>query len=378
MATLAAAVILVGVLPATFAGAQQVQILTDYPFVSVEAGKTASFDVQVITPSRERVRLDVVEAPRGWRVTLRGGGFVVHGVFGAPENGPRVQAEVQVPEDAARGDHRVVIRATSATGATDSLGLVLRVAETVAGAVTLTADFPRLRGASDTTFNYSLTLTNNSPEETNFNLIAQGPEGWVVQARPSQQEQAATLRVDGGSTGSLTVDVDPPDDVAAGTYEVVVRAEGGNKSAETTLETEIIGNVVLTVTTPDERLNAEVVAGRERDITILVVNDGSTAVEQVTLSATPPSDWEVTFEPETIERIDAGGTAEVTAKISPSGEAVAGDYALTMSAAAEAATDDVELRVTVRTSRLWGLVGIVVILAVGFLLFRIFQRYGRR
>ncbi|MGH2707022.1 MAG: hypothetical protein ACRDJK_01855, partial [Actinomycetota bacterium] len=170
------------------AAAAPLQLITPYPSVSVEAGKSVTFNLEVRTPARQRVTLEVLQAPPGWQATLRGGGFVIQGVYGAPEDPPQVQLDVKVPPDAAKGDYQVVTRATSG-GASDTLALNLRVAEVVAGAVTLTAEFPSLRAPSDTTFRYNLTLTNNTPETTTFNLIARGPEGWNVQARPSIQTQ---------------------------------------------------------------------------------------------------------------------------------------------------------------------------------------------
>lgn len=176
----------------------------------------------------------------------------------------------------------------------------------------------------------------------------------------------------------MQVEVDPPDDAPAGTYPIAVQASGGGGEARAELEVEITGNFALTLTTPDERLNADVQAGRTSEVTLVVVNDGTAPLADVRLSSSPPSDWRVEFEPETIEGLRPGDRARVTAQITPSGDAIAGDYVVTLEADGGDASDEAELRTTVETSALWGAIGIgLIALVIGSLAY-IFRRFGRR
>lgn len=368
-------------LPSSPAIAQAVQITTPYPAVSVEAGKTVTFNLEVVSATRQRVGLAVVEAPPNWQATLRGGGFIINGVTASPREAgatpPQVQLEVRVPPDAAKADYRVLVRA-NAGGAVQDLQVDVRVAEVAAGAVTLTPEFATLSGGPDQTFRFNITLTNNTPESTTFDLNATGPEGWNLNARPSGQTQASTVKVDGGQTSQVEVEADPPDQATAGTYQITATAQSGSTTAQTAVTAEITGNVTLVLTTPDERLNTSAVAGRATEFQVVVRNDGTSAVENVELTSTPPGDWRITFSPRTIRRIEAKKTQRVTARITPSGDAVAGDYVLTLTASSGGASDNVEIRTTVRTSRLWGFIGLLVIIAAGYILFRVFRQYGRR
>jgi uncharacterized membrane protein len=360
------------------AAAQEgIQVRTPYPAVAVEAGESVTFDLEVVAGSPQSVALDVTERPEGWNATLRGGGFVIDGVFARPQEPPSVQLEVEVPADAGEGTHEIVVVADG-SGGESRLPLRLRIAEAVAGSVELRSEFPSLRGASDTTFTFDLELANNTPEEIGFQLEAAGPEGWAVEARPSGEQQAATATVAGGETAGVQVEVDPPDDATAGAYPIGVRASGGGQEASAELEVEITGNYATTLTTPDERLNAEVTSGRSTRVPLVIRNDGSAPLQAVALSADPPTDWEVTFEPETVEQIPPGEVAEVTATIAPSGEAVAGDYVTTLEASAEQTTTSADLRMTVQTSRMWGVVGIGLIGAAVAGVAWVFRRYGRR
>ncbi|MGH7426445.1 MAG: NEW3 domain-containing protein, partial [Candidatus Methylomirabilales bacterium] len=323
--------------------AHALQLVTPYPAVSVEAGKSVTFNLEVRTPSPERVDLAVVEAPKGWQAILRGGGFIVHGLFPLPDKPAEAQLEVKVPPEAAKADYRVAVRA-SGGGAADTLVLSLRVAEVAAGAVTLTAEFPTLRQRSDASFTFNMTLTNNTPEATTFNLDAEGPPGWDVQVRPTAQAQATTVKVDGGGSTTIEVVADPPSNVPAGTFPITVRAAGGSKGAAATLTAEVTGSSRFTLTTPTGRLNAKGVAGRARDVPLIVRNEGSSPLQDIRLSDSPPTGWKVTFRPERVPEIAPNGSRRVVAMVTPSGDAVAGDYVLTISASGQGASDDIELR----------------------------------
>lgn len=374
----AAALVLTSVpLEPALAQEGELALSTPYPAVAVEPGETHTFPLRIDAPPGTRVDLAVIELPEGWEASLRGGGFHVSGVTVSGEEPPGVELEVTVPPGVGEGEHRVVVEASSGAGSA-TLPVDLRIAEAVGGSVALEAEFPALRGASDGTFAFDLDLANDTPEETTFTLEAAGPPGWVVEARPSGEARAATVTVAGGESAGITVDVDPPDDTTAGTYEVGVRAAGGGRSAEAVLEVEITGNVAMALTTADERLNLAIEAGSPGDVELVVRNDGTAPLTAVELSSTDPSGWETEFEPALIEVVEPGESATAVARITPTSEAVAGDYVVTVSANAEGASDEIELRTTVETSRVWGLIGIGLILVTFAGLGLVFQRYGRR
>jgi uncharacterized membrane protein len=68
----------------------------------------------------------------------------------------------------------------------------------------------------------------------------------------------------------------------------------------------------------------------------------------------------------------------VTATITPTGEAVAGDYVVSVSARNEQANQTAQVRFTVETSPLWALIGIGIIALILAGLFYVFRTYGRR
>lgn len=353
------------------------ELSTDYPGVAVGPGETTTFALDVTSPTRERVDLRVTESPGGWGTTLRGGGFEVSTVYTDPASPPAVELEVRVPADAAPGGYRIVVEGRSG-GQVRTLVVNLNVAENVAGAFELTSEFATLRGKGSDTFSFNLTLRNSSARAATFGLTATGPEGWVVDARPSASAQATTVAVEAGGTATITVSADPPESVTADSYPITVQATGAGRTLEAKLTAEVAGTFTMTLQTANERLNARGRAGGSSVVALVVTNDGSAPLEQVTFSATPPNGWEVTFEPKTIERIAPGEKATVNARIQPSGDAVAGDYDVNLSAASAGTTESVAIRFAVETSGLFGFFGIaIIVLAVAGLLW-VFRRYGRR
>ena len=164
------------------------------------------------------------------------------------------------------------------------------------GDVTLVTDFPSLRGPSSQTFNFNLTLKNDTAEDLTFSVNAQGPTGWTVQANLTGQAQAASAIVKAGSSSGVTVSVQPPDGTPAGTYDIQVVAVAGERNISGALQVEVTGSYNLAVSTADGRLNGHGAAGSASPLAITVTNSGTAAITNVKLTASAPTGWEVTFE----------------------------------------------------------------------------------
>jgi uncharacterized membrane protein len=284
---------------------------------------------------------------------------------------------VDVPSTATEGSYTIGLIATG-EGGSDRLDFDIAVTQTAGGGVSLDTEFPALRGPSDVTFTFNLDLKNDTGDDIQFGLDTQGPEGWQIDAKPSGQSRASTVMVDAGGSERITVEVDPPDSTPAGTYPVVVEASGSGRSAKAELAVQITGNYDLVLTTPDERLNVDVQAGKATEMPLVVANHGTAPLLGVTLSATPPRGWKVTFAPDTIDDIEPGATTDVVATITPADDAIAGDYRLTLRSQVPETDDAIEVRATVKTSAVWGLVGVAIILIALGALGYVFRRFGRR
>ena len=376
MAAAVLAVAAMGLAPAALA-ASPFSVTTPYPSVVVAPGASVSFDLTITTPAPERVALSVSGAPQGWTALIHGGGNVVDAVQTGGSTPPAVRVDVTVPTTAT-GSADLTLHATAAQGTRD-LPLRVRVEAAAAGDVTLTTDFPSLQGPAGQSVSFNLTLSNQSAEDLTFAVNAKGPDGWTVTATLTGQSQAASAVVKAGATSGITVTAQSPTGTAAGSYPIQVVATAGSRQIPGTLQVVVTGSYSLTMSTPDQRLNTSGTAGQGSDFSLTLTNAGTAPVTNVKLGSTPPSGWTVTFEPATVASINAGGTQTVVAHIVPSGDAVAGDYVVTMTANGDQSTSaTVDIRFTVETSLVWAIVGIALIVAVFVGVWLVFRRYGRR
>jgi uncharacterized membrane protein len=147
----------------------QLTMFTSYPSVVADPGEDAVFALTVDSPDAERVELALGEGPEGFEPTFRGGGSIVQSVYTGADVPPELELSVAIPEDAAAGDHHLVVTATAPSGSTE-LPLDIIVADVSAGDVTLSADFPNLRGSSEDTFSFDLDLANETSQDIDFSL----------------------------------------------------------------------------------------------------------------------------------------------------------------------------------------------------------------
>jgi uncharacterized membrane protein len=355
-----------------------VRLTTPYPALMVEPGSDVKLDLSASAPLPERVDLAVQSLPDGWKAILRGGGFVISGLTASPDTPGKATLELAVPTTATPGDYNLAVVENAPQGAS-MLNLTVTVASVVDSGIALTADFPSLTGGPTDTFSYTLTLTNNTPAQQTFNFVGTGPEGWTVTASPAAESRANTVTVDAGGTSQVKVSATPPAQVAAGKYQIEVDVTGANgASGKIQLGAEVTGTPKLDAATADGRLNMSGRSNHKSKETIVVSNTGTGPLTNVAFSATPPSGWEVKFTPSSIDQLAAGQSSQVVAEITPAKNAIAGDYMATVSVNAGSSSKALDLRYTVKTGRSWGLIGLVVIVAAGGLLFGVIHRLGRR
>lgn len=371
-------VALAGLAPVAVLAQEGLDVTTAYPAVTVDPGGSAEFPLTITTTAPERVDLTLTSVPEGWNARIRGGGSTVAAVYTTPAGAepPEVVVEVDIPGDAGPGTYQVILQARTAA-LTHDLTMDLTVEAAEAGSVTLTSQFPNLRGPSDATFRFDLELDNATNQEATFSLETQAPAGWTVEARPTGEEQAATTVVEAGGTARIEVTAEPPPGVQAETYPIVVRAVGGPQPAEVQLAVEVTGVEEMQLQTSDERLNARVTAGGSTTVALEVFNTGTAPLTGVGFSATPPTGWRVEFSPETVD-IQPNSSQPVQATIVAAETAIAGDYAVRMTANSESLSQSVEIRTTVETSPVGGMIGLAILAVVAVGLLLVFRRYGRR
>jgi uncharacterized membrane protein len=269
--------------------------------------------------------------------------------------------------------------AARGNGQTFNLPLDITFGQALPSKLTLTADFPALKGTASSTFKYKLTLRNDSGQEALVSLNAQAPAGFEVSYQEQYGTQTlASIPVKAGESKTLEAQVNLPQGTTAGAYKILALAEAKGVHAETPLDLQVEGHPQLSITTPTDLLNGEAYAGDQAAIDLVVSNTGSAPARNVKLASSEPSGWTINFEPKTIDLLAPDGEQKVKALITPSAKAIAGDYRVTFRGNSEGASNSTDFRVTVRTSSMWGIIGVVVIAISLMVLLLSVIRYGRR
>ena len=353
-------------------------ISTTYPSQVAQLGASVSISLNLKTANlAQTVAMSMGKVPDGWTATFLGGGRVVQSVYVDANSSESVDLRLDPPKDAKSGTYNFVVLAQSGTEKAE-LPITLTVQEQVPASLSFTTDLPTIQGSPTTTFRYNTTLRNDGDQDLTVNLTADAPTGFVTKFMLSGQE-VTSFPVGANQSKSISVELTPLSDTAAGDYPFTVYADAGDLQANLDLTAKITGQYTLGVSGPDGRLSGNANAGKATTFQVVVNNTGTAPAQGVELSANAPSGWTVSFDPKVIDEIPAGNQIQVTANLTPADKAVAGDYVVTVNArTVDGATKSADFRITVATSTLWGVAGIALIaIAVGVVAMAV-TRFGRR
>jgi uncharacterized membrane protein len=255
------------------------------------------------------------------------------------------------------------------------------VQERIAGRddIQITTSYPVLRGQTDARFEFSLEVMNKSDIDRTFNLAAVGPEKWEINFKPSYETKLiSSLRIKGGSSQTVAVEVTPQKEARAGEYPILVKISSGDQKAEAKLMVALTGIFKLDAGTPTGILSLETVQGKPANFSLFVKNTGSAVNRNITFSSFKPENWEVTFKPEKIDALEPNALKQIEVTVKSAPQALVGDYSIGVLVNGEKSDKTVEMRVTVRASTAWGWIGIGIIIFVIAGLSAMFIWLGRR
>jgi len=355
-------------------------LLADYPAIAVQPGTTTTIPVKLqnfgLAP--ERYTLSVSGVPAGWTATLLGGGQPVAAAMPATDDSVNLDLRLDVPKDAGTGTETLTVNAQG-QGQQVSLPLQVTLAKELPAKLALTTELPELRGASSSSFEYTLTIKNDSGKKMLVSLAADAPRNFDTSFTEAYGTQQLTaIPVDAGKTKDVKLKVSPPSSVDAGHYPVTVHVAADGAKADTRVALDITGEPKLAISGRQGLLSAHATAGRASTIPVVVANTGTAPAENVTLSGNAPDGWKVEFNPKTVARIAPNEKKEVQAVLTPSDKAIAGDYVTGITASAKGETGSANFRVTVTTATVWGIAGVGIIGAALLIMVGAVARFGRR
>lgn len=354
-------------------------ISTDYPSMVIGMGEMVTVSLDIRSPSSQVIDLDVSGLPAGWTAEFRGGGRVIQSVFIDEDLTSTVDLRITPGADTSPGTYTITVIAQG-SGATAQFPVEFTVKDKLPAQLSFESEFPTIRSGSNSTFTFSTTLRNSGDEDVTVVLSADAPREFAVTFKSSGKD-ITNLPTDIRSGGSQTISVEaaPLTTLPVGKYPITVTAQGESIDATLSLIAEVVGQPQLTITAPDGRLSGEATLGRTTPIKLILRNSGNSPAVGINLTATSPAGWTVQLDPEQVIEVPANGEVEVTANVTPSDQALAGDYMLTFRAQPKEGTSKTaDFRVTVKTSTLWGVAGIGLIAAAVVIVGLAVVRFGRR
>ncbi len=250
--------------------------------------------------------------------------------------------------------------------------------------VKLTCKFPSVKGIAEDIFEFEIFIEVSAEEyagKYEFNVIT--PPGWKAGVWTDVPEKRVSSIDFGGEPiyhEPIIVKASPlaGQNPEPGEYLITLDMESGDIKVSTNLTAVVTHSYEFEMDTETGRLNAQVKAGEDNHISILLINTGTGAVENIALSSDKPEGWSITFNPKKIDIIEPDVKQKVDAMVSPPKEATPGDYLTIVKAKNGNSSDSLILRITVTKPRAGGGPGIGISVGVIAGLAVLFAQLRRR
>ena len=359
-------------------------VFTEYSGVTAPKGEAVKMDLTLENKGRKDETIDVKisTVPKGWKATLKGGSYLVSGMFVANGKSRNLALSLGPDKTVGPGTYDFQFDAQTEDGkftSTHKLAVIVQERTPGMDDIQATTSYPVLRGQTDANFEFTIEVMNKIESDRTINLSAIGPEKWEINFKPSYETKLiSSFLIKGGQSQNVAVQVNPSRDASPGEYPILVRVSSGEKKAEAKLTVVLTGIYKLDAGTPTGILSLEAVAGKTANFSLFVKNTGSAVNRNITFSSFKPENWEVTFKPEKIDALEPNALKQIEVTIKPAAQALVGDYSMGCMITGEKSDKTIEMRVTVKASTAWGWIGIGVIIIVIAGLSGLFIWLGRR
>ena len=137
--------------------------------------------------------LSVSGVPSGWTATLLGGGQPVAAAMPATNSSVSLSLRLDVPKNATIGTQTLTV---AATGSSTSLQLPIAVtlAKDLPAKLSVTPQLPELRGTSKSSFEYQLSIKNDSGKKLTVSLSAQAPQNFDTVVHRAIRHARSSMR----------------------------------------------------------------------------------------------------------------------------------------------------------------------------------------
>jgi len=187
-------------------------LLTDYPSQAVRPGEVANirFKLQNAGLAPEPLALSVSGAPAGWKADILGGGQPVAAAMPGINESTSLQLRVDVPKDAKPGSQTLTISAKGATQAIN-LPVTLTIGADTPAKLTMKSKLPSLMGTPKSSYEYTLSVSNDSGKDLTVALSAQAPANFGTTFTEGYgSNEISSIPIEAGQSKDIKVKVSRP------------------------------------------------------------------------------------------------------------------------------------------------------------------------
>jgi len=363
-----------------------ISVSPEYTGIIVFEEEGVNIDLIVTNQGRrsENIDIAVTSIPDGWKAWIKTYSFGVTGVHVESDKSKTLTLRVEPGKLVGPGKYTIGIRGETqdkkfASTSEITIQVKKKKEEKRPEGIKIVTSYPVLQGPTNAKFEFSLEVENRLDKDTIFNLFSQGPENWEINFKPAYEDKfISSLRLKAGQSQTMAVEVKPYLLAKPGTYPILVKVNSSEAEGEAVLKVTLTGTYILDAGTATGLLSLDALKGKKANLSIYVKNSGSAQLNNLQFLSFKPENWEVEFSPEKIDTLAPGDLKQVEVSITPTDQALVGDYSVGLSAQAGKISKTIELRVTVNASTAWGWIGIGIIVFVMAGLVFLFIRLGRR
>src|SRR5262249_46581589 len=148
----------------------------------------------------ERYQLSIGDVPAGWTATLLGGGQPVAAAMPATDSSVGLQLRLHVPAHAAIGT-QTPTRQAGGQGNTGDLPIAVTLAKELPAKLKVESPLPALRGTPKSTFDYQLTIRNDSGRNLTVSFVADAPKNFETNFTENYgSQQLSSIPVEAGQS----------------------------------------------------------------------------------------------------------------------------------------------------------------------------------
>src|SRR5262249_24386176 len=155
----------------------------------------------------ESFALSVGDAPAGWTATLLGGGQPVGAAMPSTDQSVSLQLRLDVPADANVASNTLTVKAEVQSNNV-SLPITVDLVKDLPAKLTVSPQLPALRGTPRSSFDYTVSIKNDSGRNLTVSLAAAAPRNFETSFTESYGTQELTsVPIDAGLSKDVKLKV---------------------------------------------------------------------------------------------------------------------------------------------------------------------------